>query len=333
MYQKIYLSRRQTKAMSIDHPIGDPTGGAAYREMRDPVSAAVMVGGQLLGSAISGSAASSAASKQAQAAKEASAAQRAMAERNAINLQDIADRQMSNLGGIYGQSQAYTAPFITTGTNAAAKLNELVNSGYFSQPFTAADLKSNLAPNYEFMLNQGLGATKQALNVGGGGSNIARGATKFAEDYAGNAYQQAFNNWQAQRNNIFSTLSGIAGLGTTGTGQAINAGNVYGYTGTGLTTGVGKNIADLLTGGAAATAAGITGSAQAGAAGDVGVANALTGGITNAGQTYALSQLLKPKTGSPLQNAQNAMNQYGAENVYGFGGQGVVPSSVADYAF
>jgi hypothetical protein len=333
MYQKIYLSRRQTKSMSIDHPIGDPTGGAAYREMRDPVSAAVMVGGQLIGGAISGNAAASAAAKQSKAAQEASAAQRAMAERNAVNLQDVASRQMTNLGSIYGQSQAYTQPFITTGTNAAAKLNELVSSGYFSQPFTAADLKSNLAPNYEFMLNQGLGATKQALNVGGGGSNIARGATKFAEDYASNAYQNAFNNWQAQRSNIFNTLSGIAGIGTAGTGQAINAGNVYGYTGTGLTTGVGKNIADLLTGGAAATAAGITGSAQAEAAGDVGVANALSGGVSSAGQTYALSQLLKPKTGSPLQNAQSAMNQYGAENVYGFGGQGVVPSSVADYAF
>lgn len=318
--------------MSIDHPIGDATGGPAYREMRDPVSAAVMVGGQLIGGAISGSAASSAASKQSKAAQEAAAAQRLVAERNAVNLQDVSNKQMSNLGGIYGQAQAYTQPFITTGENAATKLNELVSSGYFSQPFTAADLKSNLAPNYEFMLNQGLGATKQALNVGGGGSNITRGATKFAEDYASNAYQQAFNNWQAQRSNIFSTLSGIAGLGTTGTGQAINAGNVYGYTGTGLTTGVGKNIADLLTGGAAATAAGLTGSAQAEAAGDVGVANALSGGVSSAGQTYALSQLLAPKTTSPYQNAQTAMNQYGPGNVYGYGGQGVVPTQITDFS-
>jgi hypothetical protein len=333
MYQKIYLSRRQTKSMSIDHPIGDPTGGAAYREMRDPVSAAVMVGGQLLGGAISGSAAKSAASTQSKAALEAAAAQRAVAERNAVNIQDVANKQMSNLSNVYNANIAEVQPFISAGKGAAETLSDLVSSGYFSRPFTAADLKTNLAPNYEFMLNQGVGAAKQTLNVGGGGSNIARGATKFAEDYASNAYQQAFNNWQSQRNNIYSTLAGIAGIGTTGTGQQINAGNILGYTGTGLTTGTGQNVANLLTGGAAATAAGITGSAQANAAGDVGVANALSGGISNAGQTYALSQILAPKTASPYQNAQTAMNQYGAGNVYGYGGQGVVPTSVADYAF
>lgn len=41
--KKIYLSRAQTRAMAMDHPIGDPTGGAAYGERNDPVSAVVAV--------------------------------------------------------------------------------------------------------------------------------------------------------------------------------------------------------------------------------------------------------------------------------------------------
>jgi len=44
MIKKIYLSRAQTRAMAIEHPIGDPTGGAAYGEKNDPISAAISIG-------------------------------------------------------------------------------------------------------------------------------------------------------------------------------------------------------------------------------------------------------------------------------------------------
>lgn len=267
-----------------------------------PIGIGMAVAGvaNLAGSLISGNAAQSAAKQQSEAALKAAEAQRIMAEKNAVNIQDVANKQMTNLSGIYNTNVSQVQPFISAGKGAADTLSDLVGSGYFTRPFTAADLKTNLAPNYEFMLNQGLGAAKQTLNVGGGGSNIARGATKFAEDYASNAYQQAFNNWQTQRQGIYNTLAGIANIGTTGTGQQIGAGNVLGYNTTGLTTGTGMNIANLLTGGANATAAGITGSAQAGAAGTVGAANALSGGIVNAGNMYALNQLLAPKTDNPL---------------------------------
>jgi hypothetical protein len=43
MIKKFYLTRTQTRAMSLDHPIGDPTGGAAYGEKRDPLSAAISI--------------------------------------------------------------------------------------------------------------------------------------------------------------------------------------------------------------------------------------------------------------------------------------------------
>lgn len=41
--KKIYLSRAQTRVMAMEHPIGDPTGGPAYGERNDPVSAIVAV--------------------------------------------------------------------------------------------------------------------------------------------------------------------------------------------------------------------------------------------------------------------------------------------------
>lgn len=50
-YQKTYLSRAMTKAMSLDHPIGDPFGGPAFGEKRDPVSAVVAVSAMYMSSA------------------------------------------------------------------------------------------------------------------------------------------------------------------------------------------------------------------------------------------------------------------------------------------
>lgn len=43
-FQKTYMSRAVTRAMSIDHPVGDPFGGAAYGERNDPISAAISIG-------------------------------------------------------------------------------------------------------------------------------------------------------------------------------------------------------------------------------------------------------------------------------------------------
>ncbi len=41
--QKTYLSRAMTRAMALDHPIGDPTGGPAYGEKNDPISAVISI--------------------------------------------------------------------------------------------------------------------------------------------------------------------------------------------------------------------------------------------------------------------------------------------------
>jgi hypothetical protein len=40
---KIYFSRPISRTMSADHPVGDPTGGAAYGEKNDPISAVLSI--------------------------------------------------------------------------------------------------------------------------------------------------------------------------------------------------------------------------------------------------------------------------------------------------
>jgi hypothetical protein len=295
--------------MSTEYPIGDPTGGAAYREMRDPVTAAIMAVSTIGGSVISSNAAKSAGQQQSDAALQAAQMQQQTANAQIPMLQSIYGDNRTALNNLYNQNWTNAQPYQTTGTTGANQLTDLANSGYFTKQFGPQDLQSNLAPNYQFMLNQGLGAANQQMNVAGGGSNIARGATKFAEDYASNAYQQAFNNFQTQRTGIYNTLAGIAGIGqTANTVQSSLAGNLMGNQ-TQTAAQLGTGITNLATGGAAAGAAGITGAAQAGASGQVGSANALAGGLSNLGQTYALSQLLAPKTAAanPLSGDINSM--------------------------
>jgi len=48
-FEKTYLSREMTRAMALDHPIGDPFGGPAYGERREPVSAILAIGSMVAG--------------------------------------------------------------------------------------------------------------------------------------------------------------------------------------------------------------------------------------------------------------------------------------------
>ena len=157
-------------------------------------------------------------------------------------------------------------PMVSPGYQAG---EGLAGFGALTRPFTAADLQSQLAPNYQFMLQQGLGAVRQGQNVTGGGSNIQRAATKFAEDYASNAYQNALQNYMAQQQSIYNRLSGIAGIGQTAQGQQLN---------------MGTNLANAL------SQLGIGGASALGS-GQVGAANAQTGALQNLAQLGTLALL------------------------------------------
>lgn len=219
------------------------------------------VAAAVIGSAVVGAGASYFASQNsADAAKSAANAQ----------LQSTQEGQQL-LRDMYAKNAPYWTPYTALGERGVSQINQMLP--YLTHEFTASDLQSGLAPNYQFMLGQGLGAQRQAQNVGGGGSNVARAADIFSQNYAGNAYQQAFNNYQAQRTNIYNTLQSIAGIGQQGAAGLSNLGS-----------GVATNIANL----------GIQG-ANAQAAGTIGQANAISGGITgvantlgNAGLSYAL---------------------------------------------
>lgn len=167
---------------------------------------------------------------------------------------------------LLGQEQ----PFMQGGYGAMTQLNELLGTapgnpangapnGYLTQSFDPTQAQLNEYPGYQFALQTGGQAVRNADTPGVGALSgpALKDLTNFNVGTANQFYNQYFNQFQQQQNNIFSRLSQIAGLGQGAAGQLGNA------------------EAGLYSGAAQATA----GAAGSQAAGQMGIANALGGGI------------------------------------------------------
>lgn len=212
--------------------------------------------------------ASSAADKQADAARAGQDQQLQMF--NVQNAQNAPFRgagysALNQIGTMMpGEYQQYDAQGNPIGTGTG--------SGYLTREFTNLDLNKYLAPNYEFQLEQGLGATRNLFNATGGliGGNAQKGLIDYNQNFAGNAYQQAFGNFQGQRSNIYNTLAGIAGFGQTANQTTAN---------------LSGNTANAI------SSLGV-GAANAGAAGTIGMTNAIGGGLNTLGNMAYMNKLL-----------------------------------------
>lgn len=187
-------------------------------------------------------------------AAESAGAQQAAAARYAADVQ----KQMFDI------QNAQYAPYREAGYGALTRVGELLPG--LTKPVTEAEITG--LPGFDFAIKQGVGAARQTANVGGGGSNVDRAAQKFAIDYTlGTAMPQVL----AQRQNIYNTLAGIAGIGQVAQGQTSQmAQNVAG------------NIGQAAIGGASALGAG-----------QIGAANAYAGALGNLGNAPLMYALLK----------------------------------------
>jgi hypothetical protein len=205
---------------------------------------------------------------------------------------DAANNATATNQAMFDTTNRQQAPWRQAGSNALDTIASL--QPQFQHQFNASDLNANLAPNYQFQLDQGLGAVKNAGNLQTGliSGNTMKGINDYAQNYAGNAYQNAFANYNTNQTNIFNRLSSIAGLGQTANANVGNAG---------------------------ATIAGNTGTAQIAsgaslAAGTMGSANAISGGLNGAGGWYGLSQIMNQGGGGTGYNQGNYMNYLNGQN-------------------
>lgn len=220
-------------------------------------------GAGLVGAGMQSRAARSAAQTQAQSAQQAADLTAQLGRENLAFQREV-----------YGKGLELSEPYRQAGYGALTRIGELLPG--LTAPVSREEIMG--LPGYQFAMQQGTGAARQAMNVGGGGSNVDRAAQKFAIDYTtGTAMPQVI----AQRQNIYNTLAGIAGIGQTGAGQGITAG-----------TGAGTNIGNIYGSMAGNLGQAAIGAGSALAAGQIGSANALAGGLGNIGNTALMYSLL-----------------------------------------
>jgi hypothetical protein len=218
-------------------------------------------------------------------------------------------------------------PYIQTGAQANKTLADmLAPGGQMTQPFTLQTMQA-MDPGYQFRIDQANKALQASAAARGGalGGGTAAALGAQTQNLAAGEYGNAFNRWLAQNQQQFNfqnTLAqtglqagGAAGgnlmtaaqlAGGWGTGAANLAGNYLTqgtqYGGTAQMAGASEQasnamaaeqaIANLLTGGAAAQAAGRVGSANAWNNAFGGLANA-AGGVSNYYQQMQLLKLLR----------------------------------------
>lgn len=100
-----------------------------------------------------------------------------------------------------------------------------VGFGEFNAPFNFEK-----APGYDFRLNEGLNSIEKgaAARTGLLSGNTLKSLQDYAQNYASNEFQDAFNRFQVDRGNRFNQFSTVAGLGQTATQQANALGSSYG---------------------------------------------------------------------------------------------------------
>jgi hypothetical protein len=176
---------------------------------------------------------------------------------------------------MYEKGLTLGEPYREAGYGALTRIGELLPG--LTAPVSREEIMG--LPGYQFAMEQGVGSARQMANVGGGGSNVDRAAQKFAIDYTlGTAMPQVIS----QRQNIYNTLAGIAGIGQTSTTGAIGAGQQYGANVANISGATAGALSNLAVGGA--TAAG---------AGQIGAANAYASGMSNIGNSALMYALLK----------------------------------------
>jgi hypothetical protein len=214
-----------------------------------------------------------------------------------------ADRAAELQREMFEQTRADQAPYREAGYNALATLQRTAGNVPGAFKFGAGDYQAD--PGYAFRLAEGQKALDRQAAARGGliSGGALRAAQRFGQEMGsqefGNAYNRAltgYNTDVARENQLYNRQAALAGIGQTAT-------NLVGQAGQNYATGAGN----LMTGGAAAQAAG-----------QVGMANALTGGMgtyLNYTQNNALLEALKNRrsTYSGPSNAALERQIYGED--------------------
>jgi hypothetical protein len=182
-----------------------------------------------------------------------------------------ADRAMAQEMAMYEQSREDLGPYREEGYAALQDIAAM--KPFLTSQFGEDQFAQYLDPSMAFRQRLGEQSTARLANVGGGAlsGNTLRALNEFGQNLASTEYGNAFNRFQTERGNIYNTLANIAGMGQQAVNTGVQAQQATAQQQTGL----------------------ITGQAAAQAAGQVGAANAYSGALGNLGNMAFLASMPK----------------------------------------
>lgn len=232
----------------------------------------------------------------------------------AANTQAGAQEQAANTQqGMFNTLVQQQQPYIQGGDGAETSLTQLLGTsaatgpggtaagtdlpgGYLTQTFNPTQQQLENYPGYQFQLQQGGQAIRNADTPGVG--SLSGAALKdlmgFNQGLAASNYNQYFNQFQTQQDNIFNRLAGIAQLGQGAAGNLAAPG------------------AQLGSGIAQAQAS--AGASQA--AGTVGIANSLGGSAVPLAYLLSNPPATTPTTTTENPAVASAFSTYAAQQGY-----------------
>lgn len=154
----------------------------------------------------------------------------------------LSARSLVDPGGFTGSSHG-GSPNAAAGTQTAAAADPMADYygdtndpeyGSLTHPFDVEQFYNYADPGYAFQLQQGNQALQNSAAAGSGALSGAalKDLIGYNQQFAGSAYNDAFNRYQTQTGNIYERLMGVsqlgqnaaAGVGASGVALAGNAG-------------------------------------------------------------------------------------------------------------
>lgn len=235
---------------------------------------ASLVGGMLAGSS----------------AERAAGAQASASDRAALLQKETADKALALQKEMYLKNLELNAPFREAGLTAQNRLLDYLGlSGRTTAPgygsatgaFTMDKFKAD--PGYAFRLSEGLKGLNANAAMRGGliSGNALKAATAYGQDLGSQEYQNAFNRYYKERENMLNPLQSLTGTAQTVSGTLGGAGQDYASNASSTLSNYAARAGANIENAGAARASGYLGAANAWNQALGGVGNALTRGITN----------------------------------------------------
>ena len=124
--------------------------------------------------------------------------------------------------------QEQQKPWLQAGTGAVNRLAAgLAPGGEFGTPFSQTNWQQD--PGYAFRLSEGQKALERsaAARAGLQSGSALKAAARYGQDMGSQEYQNAFNRYYAERQQMLSPLQSLAGVGQTAAGSLGAAGQNY----------------------------------------------------------------------------------------------------------